>query len=144
MTVTGIGIGRWDPFELQTHLFKKAQLDDKKSKQIRELILAAMTTLPKATDWIKYAEKHCFEAESVDLVIVDAFCSDAAPKPNPVKTTITEFGCGLLERSQYLYSKNLRAAKLAKLLGCAVMCVSEYLEGGFKQSAGIVRFPFTS
>lgn len=144
MTVTGIGIARWDPFELQTHHFKKAQLDDKKSKQIRELILAAMTMLPKATDWTKYAEQNCFEAESVDLMIVDAFCSDATPMLNPVKMTITEFGCGLLERSQDLYSKNLRAAKLAKLLGCAVMCVSEYIDGGFKQSAGIVWFPFTS
>lgn len=140
--MTGIGISRWDPFELQTHHFKKAQLDEKKSKQIRDLILAAVTMLPKATVWTKFAKEHDFNVESLDNVIVAALCSDAAPMPNPVEMTITDFGCGLLERSRYLYSKTPRAAKLAKLLGCAILCVAEYIEGGFKHSAGIVSLPF--
>lgn len=138
VTVDGQGIGRWDPFELQNHHFRKAHLDDEKSKKIQDLILAAKSILPKSTGWTEFAEKHSFDAESVDAVIFDAFCSDAAPKPNAMKEPITEFGCGLLERARCLDPRNVRATKLAKLLGCAVMCVSEYLEGGFKHSAGNV------
>ncbi|KAJ5537511.1 hypothetical protein N7494_006990 [Penicillium frequentans] len=139
VTVTGVGIGRYDPFEIQPHHFKNAQLDENKSKQIIDIICAARSVLPKAVDWSRYAQEHSFDAESVDKVIVEAFCSDASSNPDPIRMTVTDLGCGLLKGSRRLKSKNLRAAKLAKLLGCAVMCVSEYIEGGFKQSAGILN-----
>jgi hypothetical protein len=144
VTVNSVGVGRWDPFELPTHQFKRAQLDEEKLNKLGVLIRSIIPKLPMARDWTQFSEKNNLEAQSIDCLIIDAFCSNAGTIPNPVEATTTEVGCGILERSQHLWPRNTRAAKLAKLLGCAVMCVSEYLDGGFKHSAGIVSSPFMS
>lgn len=141
VTVSSIGISRWDPFELQPYQFRRAQLDEGKINRMRTLIRLTAPKLPIASDWAVFARRHNLEAKGIHLLIVDAFRSNAAAIPNPIETTITDFGCGILERSKYLRSRNPRASKLAKLVGCAVMCISEYIDGGFKQGAGIVRPP---
>lgn len=139
VTVNNLGVSRWDPFELPTHQFKRAQLDEEKLEKMRMLIRSAIPKLPMARDWTRFAEKHNLDAQSIDCLIVDAFCSNAGTVANPVEATTTELGCGVLARSQYLWPKNTPAAKLAKLIGCAIMCVSEYIDGGFKHSAGILN-----
>lgn len=140
--MSSLGVSRWDPFELQPYQFRRAQLDEEKINRMRTLIDLAIPKLPIASDWTVFARRHSLEAKSIHSLIVDAFRSNAAAIPNPVETTTTDFGCGILERSQYLRSRNPRAAKLAKLIGCAVMCISEYIDGGFKHGAGIVSPPF--
>jgi hypothetical protein len=143
VAVTSVGISRWDPFELQPHHFKRALLDEEKINRMRTLIGLVIPKLPIASDWTSFSRRHCLEAKSIHSLIVDAFRSGAAAIPNPDEATTTDIGCGILERSQYLKLRNPRAAKLAKLIGCALMCISEYLDGGFKHGAGIASPPFT-
>ena len=73
--------------------------------------------------------------DHISLLLLEAFHFNIDPVLDPVKNSITEFGCAILERSQRLLPTNLRAGKLVKLLSCAIMCISEYNEGGFKQEA---------
>lgn len=138
VAVSSLGVSRWDPFELKPYHFKRAQLDEKKLNRMHTLIHSAIPKLPIARDWTVFARRHKLQVKDILSLIVDAFRSNAAAIPNPIETTISDFGCGILERSQYLRAKNPRGAKLAKLVGCAVMCISEYIDGGFKHGAGIV------
>lgn len=142
MAVSSIGISRWDPFELQPPQFKKALLDERKINKMRTLIRLVISKLPIAKDWASFSQKHSVDAQSIHSLINETFHSDAAPIPSPAGITTADFGCGVLERSQYLQSRNSRAAKLAKLVGCAVMCIAEHIDGGFKHGAGIVRLLF--
>jgi hypothetical protein len=140
--VSSLGISRWDPFELQPPQFKKALLDEGKIGKLRTLIRLARSKLPIAKDWASFSQKHSFDAQSIHSLINESFYSDAAAFPSPAGITTADFGCGILERSYYLQSRNLRAAKLAKLVGCAVTCIAEHIDGGFKHGAGIVWLLF--
>ncbi|CEL01174.1 hypothetical protein ASPCAL00763 [Aspergillus calidoustus] len=92
--------------------------------------------LPTAVEWEKFAYDNELKSENIRELLLEALCSDVATVPSPFESTLAEFGCALLERSRCLLAKNMRAAKLAKLFGCAIMCIVEHLDGGLKQSAG--------
>jgi hypothetical protein len=138
VSVNTLGVDRWDPFELQRHHLKKAILSSDKLHNIQKLISMFILKLPTAVEWEKFAYDNELMSENIRELLLEALCSDVATVPSPVESTLAEFGCALLERSRYLLAKNMRAAKLAKLFGCAIMCIVEHLDGGLKQSAGDV------
>ncbi|EPS26187.1 hypothetical protein PDE_01123 [Penicillium oxalicum 114-2] len=92
-----------DTQNLVTQSYIQAQSSNTVSfTQIPQEVTVNSLGLPIARDWTQFAEKHNLDTQSIDRLIVDAFCSNAGTIPNPVKTTTTELECGILLRSQYL------------------------------------------
>lgn len=85
--INSLGVGRWDPFELQRHHLKKAILTSDKVRNIHELISKTTLKLPTASEWETFASKNDLRAETIRGLLFEALCSDVASVPSPIRST---------------------------------------------------------
>ena len=98
----------------------------------------AFTRVHRAAKWTAVVQSRDLGRNHIRSLLLEVFQSHVGLVLDPVKNSVNWVWLYYSLEISAPFAHQSEAGKLAKLLGCVIMCISEYNEGGFKEGAGKV------